>query len=61
MQVENLLDSRAAQLRSSGRKIDEINLYKKAEEHHRSAQILVELAKTAMVRNQPSPASDLAV
>jgi hypothetical protein len=51
MQAENLLESRASHLRSHGRKIDEINLYKKAEEHHRSAQVLVNLAKQAVVRS----------
>jgi hypothetical protein len=62
MQAENLLESRASQLRQHGRKVDEVNLFKKAEAHHRSAQVLVDLAKRAVVRHQshvatPRPAS----
>jgi WD repeat-containing protein 35 len=53
MQVDNLLESKAAHLRQHGRKVDEVNLYKKAESHHRSAQVLVELAKHAMVCFKP--------
>ena len=49
MQVENLLESRAQQLRQHGRKVDEVNLFKRAEVHHRSAQVLVEMAKNAVV------------
>lgn len=51
MQVDNLLESRVTLLRNQGRKIDEVNLYKKAEVHHRSAQALVDIAKDAMVRS----------
>lgn len=50
MQAENLLEGRASQLRQHGRKVDEVNLFKKAEAHHRSAQVLVDLAKRAVVR-----------
>ena len=55
MQLDNLLEGRAAQLRAAGRAADEVTLFKKAAQHHRSAQLLVDLAKRALVRASPPP------
>ena len=52
--MTNLLESRATQLRVAGRRADEVRLWQKAALHHRAAQVLVELAKHAVVRqHQP--------
>jgi len=50
IQIENLLNSRMSELRKHGRRVDEVNLYKSAAQHHLSASSLAELAKEAIVR-----------
>jgi stress response protein YsnF len=58
VQADNLLYNRAMQLQASSRKVDEVNLYKKAQQHHKSAQVLVDVAKDAVVSLEPKLRSD---
>lgn len=50
IQIDNLLNSRMSDLQKHGRRVDEVNLYKSAAQHHLSASALAELAKEAIVR-----------
>lgn len=49
IQIDNLLNSRMSELRLHGRRVDEVNLYKSAAQHHLSASSLAELAQEAAV------------
>lgn len=52
--VDNLLSSRLSKLKMHGRKVDEVNLYKSAAQHHMSALALADLAKDSVVRLHPT-------
>lgn len=52
--VDNLLSSRLSKLKMHGRKVDEVNLYKSAAQHHMSALALADLAKDSVVRLCPA-------
>lgn len=58
--VDNLLSSRMSKLKTHGRKVDLVNLYKSAAQHHMSALALSDLAKEAAVRVPPKGQPDLA-
>jgi hypothetical protein len=47
--VDNLLNDRVKHITKYGRRVDEVNLFKSAKQHHKSASVLVELAKEATV------------